>query len=118
MNKLSLLIFFGMLKVIYLVDTICVFAAVVHLGLGAFVEVGDPGDRIQRAVDEQTTVTDVVVASLQKNKIILIIPLTQLIWYCFKRLLFFVLIITIKSNCSSHICATFKLNQILKQRVF
>ena len=49
----------------YLVDTLRVFAAVVHLGLGALVEVGDTRNRVQRAVDEQTTVTDVIVSSLK-----------------------------------------------------
>ena len=51
----------------HLVDAFCVLAAVVHLRLGALVQVGHPRDGVQRAVDEQTPVADVVVASLEND---------------------------------------------------
>ena len=51
----------------HLVDAFCVLAAVVHFRLGALVQVGHPRDGVQRAVDEQTPVADVVVASLESD---------------------------------------------------
>ena len=49
----------------HLVDAFCVLAAVVHLRLGALVQICDPRDGVQRPVNEEPSATDVVVSSLK-----------------------------------------------------